>query len=87
MLKPATGEVKKILEKKNCRYGDFEIHPNSKWVAAIEEDHTDPEPKDVVNQLVLFDFESGKTTTLRSGRDFFIGPKFSPDGKLSLIHI
>ncbi|PVF98598.1 alpha/beta-hydrolase [Serendipita vermifera] len=50
-------------------------------LVAVQEDHTNPAPCDVVNALVTIDTNKHIVTPLVSGCDFYSSPTFSPDGK------
>ena len=44
------------------------------------EDHTNPDPADVVNSLCIIDTEKQEISNLVSGSDFYTSPAFSSDG-------
>jgi Tol biopolymer transport system component len=82
-LNPETLEVKPIVEEdKKIYYADFDVHPvESKWVAAIKEDHHPAKIEDIENTLVVIDSTTKATSTIAKGADFYAFPRFSPDGK------
>lgn len=49
-------------------------------MVAILEDHTKPDPAEVVNTLAVIDTESQTVSSLVSGSDFYTSATFSPDG-------
>ena len=75
--KPITPDVE------NCqfRYADGVLSNDGKTIYCIREDHTKPEPINVVNEVVSIDIESGEMKVLASGNDFYSAPRLSPDGK------
>lgn len=82
VLNTDTGAVRTVIGNKPwLRYSEFSACRTSRWVLAIEEDHSNPEPKDVKNYVVAFDVESGKIGRLVVGSDFYSSPRYSPDGK------
>lgn len=54
---------------------------SAKWVLAVQEDHTHPEPARVVNTIVGIHVETGEVRELVKGADFYTTPRYSPDGK------
>lgn len=48
---------------------------------AIHEDHTKPDPADVVNTLCLINTKEKTVSPLVTGADFYAKPSFTPDGK------
>ncbi|TFK38613.1 alpha/beta-hydrolase [Crucibulum laeve] len=64
------------------RYGDFTFYPkNPNIVLSIREDHTRPEPANVVNTLVCVQLDDpSKVKVVASGQDFYSSACFSPDG-------
>lgn len=63
------------------RYAEFGACGASRWVLAVQEDHSRPEPQDVKNYVVAIDLVLGKVRRLVEGADFYSSPKYSPDGK------
>ena len=63
------------------RYAVFAVHP---WyrhlIVAVQEDHTNPAPADIVNTLCLIDSREKRVTVIAAGADFYASPCFSPDG-------
>ncbi|KAL1694233.1 Alpha/Beta hydrolase protein [Schizophyllum commune] len=71
-----------IAENSNWRYADFDIHPTlPHLLIAVLEDHTKPNPADVVNSLCIIDTTTSAVHPLIDGADFYAQPRFSPDGK------
>ncbi|CAL1702735.1 unnamed protein product [Somion occarium] len=63
------------------RFADFAVYPRqTRLLIAILEDHTKPDPADVVNTLCVIDTESRTISPLVSGADFYAAPTFSPNG-------
>ena len=62
------------------RYADFDVHPQTPWVLAVEEDHTKPLPAEVRNYVVAINFATGEVRRVIAGADFYSYPRFSPDG-------
>lgn len=82
VLNVETGAVKTVVGKTPwLRYSEFSACETSRWVLAVEEDHTNPEPKDVSNYVVAIDVDSGEVRRLAEGADFYSSPRYSPDGK------
>ncbi|THH26456.1 hypothetical protein EUX98_g7730 [Antrodiella citrinella] len=64
------------------RFADFAIHPTQNHlVVAILEDHTKPNPADVLTSLCFINTKTKTVHPLVSGADFYAAPSFSPDGK------
>jgi dipeptidyl aminopeptidase/acylaminoacyl peptidase len=64
----------------NYRYADGVITPDGKIMYCIREDHTNPEPKYVVNELVSINLEDGTMNVIATGNDFYAAPRLSSDG-------
>ncbi|EPQ53311.1 alpha/beta-hydrolase [Gloeophyllum trabeum ATCC 11539] len=63
------------------RFADFAVHPRyPSLLVAILEDHTKPEPANVVTQLCIIDTDAKSVTPVVSGADFYAVPRFSPSG-------
>jgi hypothetical protein len=59
--------VTRVLEDPNLRFANFDPHPvDSRWVAAIQEDHKEPGPSKVRHRLVLIDMEEESTRSCMS---------------------
>ena len=57
------------------------MHPQqTHLLVAILEDHTKPDPADVVNTLCLINTKDKTVSPLVSGADFYAKPCFAPDG-------
>jgi dipeptidyl aminopeptidase/acylaminoacyl peptidase len=86
-VRPLTPETEKVA---TFRFADGDYDAASGTIYCIREDHTNPAPKDVVNEIVAVDtiaHEEGSTIkVLATGNDFFAAPRVSPDGtKLAYI--
>lgn len=69
------------------RFADFQSHPSDpSLILAVLEDHTKPDPSEVVNSVVLISSDSRTLSTVASGNDFYASPKFSPSGKAISFH-
>ncbi|KAK1778027.1 dipeptidyl aminopeptidase [Copromyces sp. CBS 386.78] len=82
-------EQQVLFKSETHRYGDFDCHPGTPWVLAVEEDHTNPKPEDVKNSVVLIHIETGEVKSLRgSGQhDFVTYPRFNPTDMTQICHI
>jgi hypothetical protein len=77
-----TGHVRKVTGATPwLRYAEFSACAASRWVLAVEEDHTDPEPKDVRNYVVAIHLDSGEVRRLAEGADFYSSPRYSANGR------
>ena len=57
------------------------MHPTHTHIlVAVFEDHTKPQPADVVNTLCVINTKEKTVSTLVSGADFYAKPCFTPDG-------
>jgi dipeptidyl aminopeptidase/acylaminoacyl peptidase len=75
VAEPITPEPR---EPGSLRYADGIVTRDGS-IICVRESH---ESAEVVNELVTFAADgSGKPTVLASGRDFYAGPRLSPDGK------
>ena len=80
-----TGEAPVALtrevEGKRHRYADGRTtRDGSLWIG-VRERHEGERPADVVNELVALPTDgSAEPTVIASGRDFYFGPRISPDG-------
>merc|ERR1719469_597915 len=60
--------------------GVYDSHRNK--LILVREDHTNPKPSEVVNEIVSLDLDgSGKMEVLATGNDFYSNPRLSPDGE------
>jgi len=79
--------VTTLVESETLRYADLDAHPRvsdgkgTAWVLAVEEDHEKPKPADVRNYVVAVNIETGEVKRIASTADFYMFPRFSPDGK------
>ncbi|KAJ7622081.1 alpha/beta-hydrolase, partial [Roridomyces roridus] len=75
-----------VTNARACRFADFAYHPRlSNYVVCIAEDHTKPEPENIVTTLVCVNLAAGTDTppgVLFSGADFYSSPRFNSDGTL-----
>ena len=60
------------------RFADGVVHDGLLY--CVREDHTKPAPKDVVNEVVSVNTETGEANVLATGMDFYAAPRLSPDG-------
>ena len=68
------------------RFADGVCDTSRNRLIMVREDHTKPEPVNVVNEVVAVDTTSGEMTVLATGNDFYAAPRISPDGsKLAYI--
>ncbi|MEM3637961.1 MAG: prolyl oligopeptidase family serine peptidase [Conexivisphaerales archaeon] len=72
------GDVRPITEQGDFRYADMVFDYSTRRLICIREDHSQPQ---VINSIVMIDVDSGRTSTLVSGNDFYSSPRLSPDGK------
>jgi dipeptidyl aminopeptidase/acylaminoacyl peptidase len=64
------------------RFADGILEDISQLIYCIREDHQNPAPKDVVNEVVAVSVDGSETTkTMATGNDFYAAPRLSPDGK------
>lgn len=61
------------------RYADMIVDRKRSRLICIREDHTDPN-REAVNTVVSLSLETGESTVLVSGNDFYSSPRLSPDG-------
>lgn len=65
------------------RFADFDFDAKHNCLVCVREDHTRPEPANVVNAIVAVAMDgSGKMEVLVSGADFYAAPRLSPDSSL-----
>lgn len=63
------------------RYADGDVSPDGARIVCVRESHGGG---DVVNELVVFPADgSAEPEVVASGRDFYMAPRFSPDGRLA----
>ncbi|KAF7345684.1 Alpha/beta-hydrolase [Mycena venus] len=63
------------------RYANLTLHPcYSHIMIAIREDHTDPTPTKVVDTVVFINLNTGISTIISKGWDFYANPVFNPSG-------
>ncbi|KAI1073754.1 hypothetical protein F5B20DRAFT_494371 [Whalleya microplaca] len=80
VLEPDQGKVTKLIANPVLRYSNFNAHPTSSWVLAVEEDHQNDTPDQVKNYVVAINGDTGEVKRAISGADFYYTPQFSPDG-------
>ena len=70
------------------RYADGVLSSNGNVLYCIREDHANPEPKNVVNEIVAIDVRDGSMQVLATGNDFYSHPRVAPNGqKLAYITV
>ncbi|GAA5868997.1 hypothetical protein JCM16303_000331 [Sporobolomyces ruberrimus] len=84
-------EPEQITPKSDVlRFANFHPHPTDpSLVLAVLEDHTKPDPAEVVNSVVLISKNSEGSpvlSTVASGNDFYGSPRFSPSAKSISFH-
>ncbi|HSN75844.1 MAG TPA: prolyl oligopeptidase family serine peptidase, partial [Anaerolineae bacterium] len=62
------------------RYADAVVDGQRNRLICIREDHSDPSDQ-AVNTVAAVSLETGATTVLVAGNDFYSSPRLSPDGK------
>lgn len=74
---------KAITDGENCcyRFADGVVDGDESVIYCIREDHTKPEPANVVNEVVSVNVIDGKVKVVATGNDFYSAPRLSPDGK------
>lgn len=76
------GTVQSLLQSKTLRYGDYDVHRGDEpWVLAVQEDHEIAIPEQVKNYIVAINTKTGEVRRIVEGADFYMFPRFSPDGK------
>ncbi|CAM1504414.1 Fc.00g020050.m01.CDS01 [Cosmosporella sp. VM-42] len=84
ILNPDNGKVSLLTKGAKLRYANFSTHPDSNWVLAVGEDHTDAThdtPTKVKNYIVAINTETAEVKKILDSADFYYTPQFSPDGK------
>ncbi len=71
------GTSKPITEEGPYRFADGVVSKDGKVMYAVREDHTKPEPKNVVNEIVSINLEDGSMKVLATGNDFYSNPRVS----------
>jgi dipeptidyl aminopeptidase/acylaminoacyl peptidase len=74
---PAAGARPLASARPGARYGDFAASPDGRFLAAVEEEHGEGEPR---NRLVALALEGSERIVVADGFDFVSSPCFSPDG-------
>mmetsp|Transcript_10252 Transcript_10252/g.23776 ORF Transcript_10252/g.23776 Transcript_10252/m.23776 type:complete len:734 (+) Transcript_10252:20-2221(+) len=74
-------------EDARYRFADFALDEPRKRLICVREDHSNPNPADVVNAVVAVALDgSGAMEVLAAGSDFYAAPRLSPDGsKLAFV--
>ena len=57
------------------RFADGVVSDDGEVIYAIREDHTNPEPKNVVNEVVSINVKDGSMKVLATGNDFYSNPR------------
>lgn len=67
----------------NCihRFADGVTVNDESAIICVREDHTNPKPSEVVNEVVAVNTDTGSIKVLATGNDFYSAPRLSPDGK------
>jgi len=81
LLKDGSSQPIASKEADRYRYADGVLSSNGKVIYCVREDHLNPEPKNVVNEVVAIDVRDGFTKVLATGNDFYAHPRVSPNGK------
>ena len=63
------------------RYADGVLSSNGNVIYCVREDHKNPDPKNVVNEIVAIDVRDGSMKVLATGNDFYSHPRVSPNGQ------
>jgi len=69
------------VENAKYRYADGVISSNGNVIYCVREDHTNPKPSEVVNEIVALDVRDGSTKVLATGNDFYAHPRISSNGQ------
>ncbi|KAJ7327610.1 alpha/beta-hydrolase [Mycena albidolilacea] len=63
------------------RFGNLTLHPSyPNLMIAVREDHSNPEPADVIDTVVSLNMKTGVSTVVSEGWDFYANPVFNPSG-------
>jgi len=57
------------------RFADGVVSKEGQVIYAVREDHTNPEPKNVVNEIVSINVKDGTMEVLATGNDFYSNPR------------
>ena len=63
------------------RFADGVVSKDGKTMYCVREDHDNPDPKFVVNEVASIDLADGSMAVIATGNDFYSSPRLSPDGK------
>ena len=63
------------------RYADGVLNQDESVLYCVREDHTNPKPAMVVNEIVAISIADGNVQVIATGNDFYSNPRLSPDGK------
>ena len=74
----AGADPKPLTPEGDVRYADFVFDADRRRLITIREDHTGED--EAVNTVAAVDLETGESTTLVEGNDFYMSPRISPDG-------
>lgn len=70
------GTSKPITEEGDkYRFADGVVSEDGQVIYAVREDHTKPEPKNVVNEIVSINVKDGSMKVLATGNDFYSNPR------------
>jgi hypothetical protein len=72
-----------VTTGENCiyRFADGVTMDDDSTIVCVREDHTNPKPSEVVNEVVAVTVDNGSIKVLATGNDFYSAPRLSPDGK------
>mmetsp|Transcript_8014 Transcript_8014/g.14122 ORF Transcript_8014/g.14122 Transcript_8014/m.14122 type:complete len:701 (+) Transcript_8014:70-2172(+) len=63
------------------RFADGVLSSNGKVMYCVREDHENPDPKNVVNEVVAVNLVDGSMKILATGNDFYSHPRVASNGK------
>lgn len=69
------------VENAKYRYADGVTSSNGNVIYCVREDHTNPKPSEVVNEIVALDVRDGSMKVLATGNDFYAHPRISSNGQ------
>ncbi|KAJ7745174.1 hypothetical protein B0H14DRAFT_459956 [Mycena olivaceomarginata] len=63
------------------RFGNLTLHPSYlNLMIAVREDHSDPEPANVIDAVVSLNMKTGVSTVVSEGWDFYANLVVNPSG-------
>ena len=63
------------------RFADGVLDEATGTLYCVREDHSHSEPKNIVNEVVAVDTQTGVMRVIATGNDFYAAPRLAPDGK------